>query len=141
MWDAGFSCRRPTFCAFKRNRRDSMSLSPTLTMFVPPNGKLYLKMQLALLGNLSFPHFCGIEKAESILFQREEQDHGKSPKDVHPGVQARGSAAGPNQWQVDRSMSVRLLLNKRCVNPKVSGFHKNGCISQKTILWNGGLPV
>ncbi len=23
MWDAGFSCRRPTFCAFKRNRRAS----------------------------------------------------------------------------------------------------------------------
>src|SRR5262249_41985932 len=32
-----------------------------------------------------------------------EQDHGKSPKDVHPGVQARSSAARPNQWQVDCS--------------------------------------
>jgi hypothetical protein len=36
--------------------------------------------------HVSFPHFCGIEKAESILFQREKQEHEKSPKDVYPGV-------------------------------------------------------
>ena len=28
MWDAGCSCRRPTFCAFKRNRRASNHRSP-----------------------------------------------------------------------------------------------------------------
>jgi hypothetical protein len=36
--------------------------------------------------NLRFPHFCGMVKAEDILFQRENQEHGKSTKDVHPGV-------------------------------------------------------
>jgi hypothetical protein len=45
MWDAGFSCRHPTFCAFKRNRRASTSLSPTLTLFLAPHGKLYLRLQ------------------------------------------------------------------------------------------------
>jgi DNA invertase Pin-like site-specific DNA recombinase len=34
-----------------RNRRASVSLSPTLTMFIPPYEKLYLKMQLVLLQN------------------------------------------------------------------------------------------
>jgi hypothetical protein len=44
MWDAGFSCRRPTFCAFKRNRRASTSLSPVLIHFLAPYGKLYRKL-------------------------------------------------------------------------------------------------
>jgi hypothetical protein len=45
MWDAGFSCRRPTFCAFKRNRRVSGSLSPIFYLFLAPSGILYLKVQ------------------------------------------------------------------------------------------------
>lgn len=44
MWDAGFSCRRPTFCAFKRNRRASNSLSPVLIHFIAPHGKLYSRL-------------------------------------------------------------------------------------------------
>ena len=34
--------------AIGRNRRASKSLSPTLAMFAPPHGKLYLKMHLVL---------------------------------------------------------------------------------------------
>jgi hypothetical protein len=45
MRDAGFSCRRPTFCAFKRNRRVSNSLSLILYLFLAPAGELYLKIQ------------------------------------------------------------------------------------------------
>ena len=37
----------------ERNRRVSVSLSPTLIMFIPPFGKLYLKMQLVLMGTQS----------------------------------------------------------------------------------------
>jgi hypothetical protein len=40
----------------------------------------------SLRSELRFPRFCGIVKVESILFQRENQDHAKSPKDVHAGV-------------------------------------------------------
>ena len=35
---------------------------------------------------MSLPHFYGVVKAESILFRREKQDHGKSAKDLYAGV-------------------------------------------------------
>jgi hypothetical protein len=48
MRDAGFSCRRPTFCAFKRNRRASASLSPVLIHFHSPSSFLSQKLQQLL---------------------------------------------------------------------------------------------
>lgn len=36
------------FYVLKRNRRDSVTLSPTLTLFLEPHGKLYIKLQHVL---------------------------------------------------------------------------------------------
>jgi len=38
------------------------------------------------IAHLRFLHFCGGVKDEDILFQKENQDHAESPKDLYPGV-------------------------------------------------------